>query len=107
MQQRELTFIAARDGIVDGVHLHLSVQLDEQTTLDVLDEPTSSWSSIYIRLSREGVPVTVGTRLVCVCKPHFDDHLPHYEVELKVLGGQGGGASAAVSLGKFAWAGCS
>jgi hypothetical protein len=102
VQRRTLVFSAERDGRVDGFHLHLSVQLDEHKTLDVLDEPSSSWSSIYVRLSQEGVPVTAGTKITCICESIFNDHLPRYQVEMLVGEGDEQG-----SLGTFAWSGCS
>jgi hypothetical protein len=102
VQRRTLVFHAARDGRVDGFHLHLYVHLDKHTFLDVLDEPSSSWSSIYVRLSKGGVAVLKGTQITCICESIFNDHLPRYEVKMLV-----GDTGSQTSLGTFAWSGCS
>mmetsp|Transcript_1161 Transcript_1161/g.1416 ORF Transcript_1161/g.1416 Transcript_1161/m.1416 type:complete len:547 (-) Transcript_1161:217-1857(-) len=103
VQRRTLVFHAARDGRVDGFHLHLYVHLNKHTFLDVLDEPSSSWSSIYVRLSKGGVAVSKGTQITCICESIFNNHLPRYEVMMRV----GATGSSQTLLGSFAWTGCS
>ncbi|KAK3248753.1 hypothetical protein CYMTET_41793 [Cymbomonas tetramitiformis] len=100
-QRRQLEFRAQRAGVVDGVHLHMEIALDDQVRLNMMEEADSSWSTTYIRLSRSGVHVAAGERLLCQCEALFDTTLPRYYVHLSA--GEPGRERV---VGEFKWEGC-
>ncbi|CAE8689999.1 unnamed protein product, partial [Polarella glacialis] len=44
LQQRTVEFITTRAGLFDGLHFHMRVQLDSETSIDTLREQTT-WST--------------------------------------------------------------
>ena len=91
---------AVRSGVLDGVHLHMRIQLDRHTDINTLEQDTS-WSTTYIRLSDAGVPVQQGDRIVCKCVAIFDSQLPQYSVKLGT-----GPVGRERLVGEFDWEGC-
>ena len=96
-------FRAARAARVDGVHLHLRVELDAAASIDALAADTT-WSTTFVRVSRAGVEVAEGGQIVCECEALFDRARPAYRVRLEVLGEEGD-AEPRRLVGEFSWEG--
>ncbi|CAK9048615.1 unnamed protein product [Durusdinium trenchii] len=88
-QQRNLEFRTTRAGDLDGVHMHLHVDLDDSNCIDVLDahntaESDSSWNTLYLRLLGEPKHLEPSTRIVCRCTADLRQRPASYSVALLV-----------------------
>jgi len=79
-----LTFTTRRAASFDGVHLHLRIQMDSQTALDVREQRTS-WSCLYIRLLPAAAAVWLpeGSALAFRCHVDVRGECPHYALEVE------------------------
>ena len=107
-QERTSTFVADAQGVVDGFHLHLFVDLDGTRSIDTLDKLTS-WSTTYVRLSdgadantRPNPPVNQGDAILVTTRVDFHEERPKYAVKLQVARADG----TANVVGAFEWDGC-
>ncbi|CAE8632677.1 unnamed protein product, partial [Polarella glacialis] len=82
LQQRTVEFITTRAGLFDGLHFHMRVQLDSETSIDTLREQTT-WSTTYVRLLAEGVWLPEASRLICDCRVWLDESSPRYAVAVR------------------------
>ncbi|CAJ1331109.1 unnamed protein product [Effrenium voratum] len=88
-QQRCLEFRTQRDGQLDGVHMHLHVDLDDVNCIDVLDahskpDTDSSWNTLYLRLLAEPVELSADSRVLCRCTADLSQRPARYTVALSV-----------------------
>ena len=105
-QKRNLEFRTSRDGFLDGVHMHLHVDLDDTNCIDVLDahskpDQDSSWNTLYLRLLAEPVHLSANSRVLCRCTADLRQRPARYTLALLV-----GEEGAEVELcSDFEWSG--
>jgi len=104
-QQRNLEFRTSREGFLDGVHMHLHVDLDDSNCIDVLDahskpDEDSSWNTLYLRLLAEPVHLSADSRVLCRCTADLRQRPARYSLALLV-----GEEGAEVELSDFEWSG--
>mmetsp|Transcript_40839 Transcript_40839/g.112278 ORF Transcript_40839/g.112278 Transcript_40839/m.112278 type:complete len:272 (+) Transcript_40839:168-983(+) len=86
---RTCTFVTHREGFFDGLHMHLVVNVDEATSIDVYRERTT-WTCSYVRLlgASEAVWLAAGSTIQCVCEVDASTQKPVYQVQVHVACGQ-------------------
>jgi len=108
-QAKTLKFDVSGEGVVDGFHLHLAVDLDDESAIDTHDRLTS-WSTTYVRLCDEAdgdgasrnPPVARGDAVLAKTRVVFDRDRPSYAVRLDILRSDG----SRTFVGEYAWDGC-
>ena len=108
-QAKTLKFDVSGEGVVDGFHLHLAVDLDDAAAIDTHDRLTS-WSTTYVRLCDEAdgdgasrnPPVKRGDAVLAKTRVVFDRDRPSYAVRLDILRTDG----SRTFVGEYAWDGC-
>ncbi len=80
-----LHFVTEAEGWLDGLHLHLFAELDEETSIDAAAQDTT-WECIYIRLlrGRDAVWLQRGERVDLAVEIDCSTDVPQYAVELMV-----------------------
>jgi len=104
-QQCVLEFRTDRDSDFDGVHMHLFVDLDGISQIDVLkqsagDDKASSWNTTYIRLLEEPMRLSAGSRIVCTGNVNLEAPVASYSISVAV--GEPGNEQ---HVADFAWKG--
>merc|ERR1712032_766921 len=86
-----LDFRTDRDSYFDGVHMHLFVDLDGISQIDVLklqsgpdDSSKSSWNTTYVRLLEEPMMLCSGSRIVFACNVDLEASLASYSISVSV-----------------------
>ena len=69
----QVRFRVERAGRMDGFLLWLYLRLDDQTDLDILDEPYS-WFPVYFPIFHPGVAVAPGDTIEAVCEARLCDN---------------------------------
>ena len=82
---RTCRFFTTRDGYFDGLHMHLLVNVDGQTSIDVYKERTT-WTCTYVRLldTDSAIWLPAGAIIECACTVDASTHCPAYSIEVRV-----------------------
>lgn len=82
---RVCTFVTTRGGHFDGLHLHLLVALNADTTIDTHAERTS-WTCTYVRLfdAASAIWLAAGSRIECICDADLSSDCPEYAIRVSV-----------------------
>eukprot|EP00928_Gymnodinium_smaydae_P010321 TRINITY_DN13882_c0_g1_i3.p1 TRINITY_DN13882_c0_g1~~TRINITY_DN13882_c0_g1_i3.p1 ORF type:complete len:555 (+),score=141.25 TRINITY_DN13882_c0_g1_i3:687-2351(+) len=110
-QRRLLEFRTSRDGLFDGVHMHLLVDLGgpdapedciDALALHASSDPADrcSWATTYIRLLEEPIELPAGSRIAVRCTADLSTSLAKYSLEAFV-----GEGSEERSVSSFEWQG--
>ncbi|HEU4323869.1 MAG TPA: amino acid adenylation domain-containing protein [Roseiflexaceae bacterium] len=84
--RHEVRFQVERAGRMDGFLLWLYLQLDDQSDLDILDEPYS-WFPVYFPIFHPGVTVAPGDTIEAVCEARLCDNRinPDYRISGRLI----------------------
>jgi hypothetical protein len=82
---RTCRFETRRAGYFDGLHMHLVVELDGETTIDTYRERTT-WTCTYVRLfdAADAIWLEAGALVECVCKVDATADCPTYAIAVYV-----------------------
>jgi len=100
---RTCSFTTCRAGLFDGLHMHLVVDVDESTSIDVFRERTT-WTCTYVRLLDEpdAIWLPAGSLIECVCTVDASTNYPAYSVQVRT---SRGGEAPLQHAAAFSWSG--
>jgi len=102
---RTCRYRARSAGHLDGLHMHLVVELDELTSIDAYRERTT-WTCTYVRLfdaAHGGIWLAAGALIECVCRVDAAAHRPTYAIAVHVA--HDGDASSLRHVADCSWSG--
>jgi len=98
-QLRDVEFITQRDGVFDGFHFHMLVDMDGERCINTLHDECS-WHTTYVRMMDPGMFLPAGSRIRCKTCVELTQEEPQYSFEVIV-----GNAQAESVVGSFSWSG--
>lgn len=82
-QTRTVHFATTRDGVFDGLHFHMLVDMGEEGIINTLVDETT-WTTTYLRLFQPGIFLPAGSRITVNMHVQLNTAAPEYSVEVMV-----------------------
>jgi len=100
-QFRLVEFKTIREGVFDGLHFHMVVDMDDSLRIDTLQQDTT-WRTTYVKLIEPGIYLPQGSRIVCKTEVMLDHPEPFYRISVQV-----GERGREEDVSTFSWSGTS
>ena len=100
---RTCRFRTHRAGFFDGLHMHLQIDLDEDTTIDTYRERTT-WTCTYVRLfgTADAIWLPPNSLIECTCTVDASTHCPAYSIAVRI---SRDGHTPTYHVAEFSWRG--
>lgn len=82
-QTGNVDFDTTSDGVFDGLHFHMVVDMDGERKINTMLEETS-WETTYVRLFKPGIFLPAGSRISVKTHVRLNTTSPEYAVEVIV-----------------------
>jgi len=76
-------FVTNCDGVFDGLHFHMVVDMDGLVSINTLLDDTS-WNTTYVKLLEPGIFLPAGSRIICEVWVQLDRPDPLYSIAVSV-----------------------